>query len=59
MALVVNQQFSRRDYPARANSFVVRTDGRLSECTVALDDDKNCVGRAPKESFELRSYRDG
>jgi uncharacterized protein len=32
-------------YAARANSFVVRPDGRLSKCTVALDDDRNCVGR--------------
>ena len=31
-------------YAARANSFVIRADGRVSKCTVALDDDRNIVG---------------
>lgn len=32
-------------YAAKANSFVVRADGRLSKCTVALDRPENDVGR--------------
>lgn len=32
-------------YAARANSFVIRADGRVSKCTVALDDNRNIVGR--------------
>jgi uncharacterized protein len=31
-------------YAARANSFVIRSDGRVGKCTVALDDDRNTVG---------------
>lgn len=31
-------------YAARANAFVVRSDGRLSKCTVAFEDDRNVVG---------------
>ena len=32
-------------YASRANSLIVRADGRLSKCTVALSDDYNTVGR--------------
>jgi uncharacterized protein len=32
-------------YAARANSLVVRADGRLAKCTVALADPRNDVGR--------------
>lgn len=32
-------------YAARANSFVVRADGRIGKCTVALNDTRNDVGR--------------
>jgi sulfatase maturation enzyme AslB (radical SAM superfamily)/CHAT domain-containing protein/tetratricopeptide (TPR) repeat protein len=32
-------------YAAKANSFVVRADGRLNKCTVALDHPNNQVGR--------------
>jgi uncharacterized protein len=32
-------------YAAKANSFVVRSDGALQKCTVALDADYNTVGR--------------
>lgn len=32
-------------YAARANSFVVRADGRIGKCTVALNDPRNDVGR--------------
>ncbi len=31
-------------YSCQANVFVVRADGRLQKCTVALDDDRNTVG---------------
>lgn len=32
-------------YAARANSFLVRADGRLNKCTIALDHPENQVGR--------------
>ena len=32
-------------YAARANSFVIRSDGRVGKCTVALDDERNTVGQ--------------
>lgn len=32
-------------YAARGNSFVVRSDGRLGKCTLALSDPRNTVGR--------------
>ncbi|MEU6576958.1 radical SAM protein [Streptomyces sp. NPDC046805] len=32
-------------YAARANSLLVRADGRLGKCTVALSDDANTIGR--------------
>lgn len=32
-------------YAARANSFVIRSDGRVSKCTVAFEDDRNTVGK--------------
>ena len=32
-------------YAARANAFVIRSDGRVAKCTVALEDDRNTVGR--------------
>lgn len=32
-------------YAAKANSFVVRADGRIGKCTVALKDPRNDVGR--------------
>lgn len=31
-------------YAAKANSFVIRANGHLAKCTVALDDDRNDVG---------------
>ena len=41
-------------YAARANSFVVRADGRLSKCTVALSDPRNTIGRlTPGGSLEI------
>jgi uncharacterized protein len=32
-------------YAAHANSFVVRSDGRLGKCSLALEDDRNVIGR--------------
>lgn len=32
-------------YAAKANSFVIRADGRVGKCTVALKSDTNCIGR--------------
>ncbi len=32
-------------YAARANAFVIRSDGRGAKCTVALQDERNTVGR--------------
>jgi uncharacterized protein len=32
-------------YAARANSFVIRADGRVGKCTVALSDERNTIGR--------------
>jgi uncharacterized protein len=36
-------------YAARANAFVIRSDGAVSKCTVAFNDDRNLVGRLTKE----------
>lgn len=32
-------------YAARSNSIMIRADGRLGKCTVALDDPRNSIGR--------------
>ncbi|ABD88783.1 radical SAM protein [Rhodopseudomonas palustris] len=32
-------------YAAKANSYVIRSDGRVGKCTVALKSDSNCIGR--------------
>jgi uncharacterized protein len=32
-------------YAAKANSYVIRADGRVGKCTVALKSDANCIGR--------------
>jgi uncharacterized protein len=32
-------------YAAKANSYVIRADGRVGKCTVALTNDSNCIGR--------------
>lgn len=45
-------------YAARANSLVVRADGRLNKCTVALDHPGNQVGRIlPDGRLELDTPR--
>lgn len=41
-------------YASRANSFIVRADGRISKCTVALTDRRNDVGRIlPNGTVEI------
>lgn len=43
-------------YAARGNSFVIRADGRVNKCTVALDHPANQVGTLlPDGSIRLRS----
>lgn len=38
------QQAPHICYAASANSFIIRADGRLGKCTVALDDNRNTIG---------------
>ena len=42
-------------YAARANSFVVRSNGQLNKCTVALDTDYNHVGVTNARSHSIRT----
>jgi len=42
---ITNDDIAPICYAARANSFVVRADGRLNKCTVALQHPQNQVGR--------------
>jgi uncharacterized protein len=44
-------------YAAHANSFVIRSDGSVGKCTVALSDPKNTVG-ALQENGDLNIDRD-
>lgn len=45
-------------YAARANSLAIRADGRIAKCTVALNDDRNTVGRLmPDGSVEIDHER--
>jgi uncharacterized protein len=45
-------------YASRANSFVIRADGRVNKCTVALEDRRNQVGRiAADGSLEIDGAR--
>jgi len=45
-------------YAAHANSFVVRADGQLNKCTLALDDPRNVVGRLlPDGRVSLQAER--
>lgn len=45
-------------YAGRPNAWVIRSDGRLARCTVALYDDKNTVGRLTVEGdFEIDHTR--
>ena len=36
-------------YAAKANSFVIRADGRVGKCTVALKDERNTIGTINKD----------
>ena len=36
-------------YASKGNSFVIRSDGRISKCTVGLYDDKNVVGSIDRD----------
>jgi len=44
-----HQEFSNEDvyvcYAAKANSFIIRGDGRIGKCTVALNNKENSIGR--------------
>ena len=44
-------------YAARANAFVVRADGRLNKCTVALSHPHNDIGRIEADG-EIVLFRD-
>ncbi|MEQ1895018.1 MAG: radical SAM protein [Planctomycetota bacterium] len=45
-------------YAARGNSFLVRADGRLGKCTVALNDPRNDIGRIHEDGrLEIDSAR--
>ncbi|WP_078917086.1 radical SAM protein [Streptomyces sp. NRRL S-813] len=52
-------------YAAKPNSFVIRADGRLGKCTVALYDDRNTVGhitedgRIAIDNDKLRPWMNG
>lgn len=47
-------------YAARANSWVVRANGRINKCTVALEDPSNQVGRIREDgSLELDAEKVG
>lgn len=36
-------------YAAKPNSLLVRADGRIGKCTVALNDDRNTIGRVNED----------
>lgn len=40
-------------YAAMPNSFVIRTDGSLLKCTVALDDERNIIGKIASGGVEV------
>jgi uncharacterized protein len=45
-------------YAARANSLLIRADGRIGKCTVALTDDRNTIGSIrPDGSLSIDSDR--
>ena len=50
--------FQEMCYASKANSFLVRADGRLGKCTVALGDPRNDIGRIhPDGRVEIDSER--
>ncbi len=45
-------------YAAKMNSYIIRADGRISKCTVALYDDRDVVGRLnPDGTMEIYSNK--
>ena len=45
-------------YAGAANSYVVRSNGRLAKCTVVLDDERNDIGRITESGeIELSTVR--
>ncbi|HVR96305.1 MAG TPA: radical SAM domain-containing protein, partial [Thermoanaerobaculia bacterium] len=45
-------------YASRPNSLLIRADGRIGKCTVALNDDRNTIGRLrPDGTLELDQSR--
>lgn len=44
-------------YAAKPNSFVIRADGRIAKCTVALYDDRNTVGHISEDGRILIDNR--
>ncbi len=45
-------------YAAKANSLLIRADGRIGKCTVALDDDRNTIGRVRADgTLEIDNQR--
>ena len=45
-------------YAAKANAWVIRSNGRLAKCTVGFEDERNDVGRlTPGGEFELQEDR--
>ncbi|MFW2438209.1 MAG: hypothetical protein ACN4GR_02430, partial [Arenicellales bacterium] len=45
-------------YAAKPNAWVVRSNGRLSKCTVGFEDERNDVGKlTPEGTFELNESR--
>jgi len=45
-------------YASRPNSLMIRADGRIGKCTVALNDDRNTIGRLrPDGTLELDQSR--
>ncbi|NHN26872.1 4Fe-4S cluster-binding domain-containing protein [Flavobacterium jejuense] len=45
-------------YAAKANSFVIRADGRVQKCTVALESDINNIGKISKDGIlKLDQYK--
>lgn len=45
-------------YAAKANSLLIRSDGRIGKCTVALDDDRNTIGRICEDgTIELDNHK--
>lgn len=57
----INLQSSREGficYASKANSFLIRSDGRIGKCTVALNDERNNIGRLHDDgSMDVDSHK--